>query len=147
MTTYWADADGDGYGDPSSLTGACEDPPDGFVGNSDDCDDLDSTVSPGASETCDGADDDCDGTVDEADAIDAATWYLDEDEDGYGDDAVTEVACDQPDGYAADGGDCDENDNDVYPGAPDECGDGEDADCDGSDACPDTGTASDTGGL
>ena len=37
-----------------------------------------------ADEDCNGVDDDCDGTVDEDDAVDALTWYLDADLDGYG---------------------------------------------------------------
>jgi hypothetical protein len=63
-TTYYRDADGDGFGDPSDSTTATS-PPAGYVANSGDCDDTDASVYPGASESCNGVDDDCDGAVDE----------------------------------------------------------------------------------
>jgi hypothetical protein len=41
------------------------------------------------------------------------------------------------DGFTENQGDCDDNDNSIYPGAPEICGDGIDQDCDGSDKiCP-----------
>ncbi len=127
--TYWLDADGDGYGDAANDIEACS-LPSGYADTDDDCDDDDATVNPGADEVCNGVDDDCDGTVDEADAIDAATWYRDGDSDGYGDASASTVACDQPTGYVADDTDCDDGDDDVFPGALEHC-DGLDEDCDG----------------
>ena len=63
--TYWADADGDGYGDAGVTTEDC-DQPSGFVLNSVDCDDTDSSVNPAADEICDnGMDDNCNGTENE----------------------------------------------------------------------------------
>jgi len=59
------------------------------------------------------------------------TWYLDTDEDGYGDASSSMDACDQPSGYVADDTDCNDSDADVYPGA-DELEDGMDTDCSGS---------------
>lgn len=64
MTTYYADADGDGYGDAASTILGCF-PPDGYVENSTDCNDADAAVNPGASEICNGMDDNCDGNIDE----------------------------------------------------------------------------------
>jgi len=95
-----------------------------------DCDDGDPNNYPGNTEMCDGQDNDCDGTADEADAADATTWYEDNDNDGYGNSNVTQTACDQPAGYEASGGDCDDSDPDAYPGATEYC-DGADNDCDG----------------
>ena len=90
-TTWYEDGDGDGYGDPSSTTEAC-DQPDGYVANDDDCDDDDGAINPDADEVCDNEDNDCDGTVDEDDAVDATTWYEDGDGDGYGDPQVSQTA-------------------------------------------------------
>jgi len=98
-----------------------------------DCDDTDPTIYPGADEYCDGIDHDCDGMTNDDDAVDAPTWYLDYDADGYGVTDHTVVQCDQPDGFVADSGDCDDLDDAVYPGAPETSGDGLDSDCDGDE--------------
>ena len=107
--TWYADSDGDGFGDAASDTTACEQPS-GFVGDDADCDDGLSSINPDADEVCDGDDNDCDGTTDEDDAVDALTWYADGDGDGFGDAESPTVACDQPSGYVADDSDCDDGD-------------------------------------
>ncbi|MFZ4680391.1 MAG: MopE-related protein [Flavobacterium sp.] len=66
-SVYYADTDGDGYGNASSSTNACSQPT-GYVANSTDCNDASATVYPGATEVANGIDDDCDGTVDEGTA-------------------------------------------------------------------------------
>ena len=110
------DADGDGY--TSDV----------------DCNDNNADIHPGADETCDGQDDNCNGQVDD-NAIDQTTWYFDGDADGYAaDGADSQQACDQPDGYADQTGDCDDNDKDINPGATDIPGDGIDQNCNGHDA-------------
>ncbi|HEY5924465.1 MAG TPA: putative metal-binding motif-containing protein [Kofleriaceae bacterium] len=64
--TYYLDADGDGYGNPSVTTQACSRPT-GYASNSTDCNDIVSTVHPGAAERCfNDVDDDCDTEEDEA---------------------------------------------------------------------------------
>ena len=69
--------------------------------------------------------------------MDATSWFADADGDGYGDQTVTLVACTGP---TAVGGDCDDADPAVNPGALDTCPDGIDHDCDGIVAvCPQTG--------
>lgn len=63
--TWYADTDGDGYGDPASGILGCTQPGPGYTTTSGDCDDSSSTTYPGAAEICDnGIDDDCDGYVD-----------------------------------------------------------------------------------
>jgi hypothetical protein len=127
--SWYADADGDGYGDPSAATSACSAPA-GHVADATDCDDGDARENPAASEQCDGDDDDCDGVADEDEAVDAGTWYRDADGDGFGDAGDTRASCDQPSGYVEDDTDCDDGDGDTFPGADEYC-DGEDDDCDG----------------
>jgi hypothetical protein len=61
-TTAYADADGDGYGNPGVATVGCD--PAG-VTDASDCDDTDADVFPGADERANDSDDDCDGEVDE----------------------------------------------------------------------------------
>ncbi len=99
----------------------------------DDCDDAEPAVFPGAEERCNGIDDDCDGTVD-ASAVDVFTWYNDADADGFGLASAVERACAAPEGYVADGTDCDDANADRRPGNPEVPYDGVDQDCDGADA-------------
>jgi len=126
--TWYADSDGDGWGNPDAAAIACEAPAN-HVADASDCDDGDAAVSPSASELCDGQDNDCDGSVD-VDAADAATWYGDGDGDGFGDASSSATGCDAPTGYVADDTDCDDADADVHPDATELC-DAVDDDCDG----------------
>ena len=104
----YVDADGDGYGDPNSapepqVAGSC---PMGYVSNSDDCDDSDSAINPGATEICNNMiDDNCDGITDTGDDIDG-------------------------DGYTIAQNDCDDCNAAINPGATEVCN-GIDDDCDG----------------
>jgi large repetitive protein len=129
-TTYYADADNDGYGDAAASTEACEQPR-GYVSNILDCDDSNAALNPDAAEYCDGFDNDCDGTTDNDDAVDATTWYMDADGDSFGDLATTTTACSQPSGYVALPTDCDDADAAVNPDASEIC-DEVDNDCDGT---------------
>jgi hypothetical protein len=123
---WLADADGDGFGEPSSAAVRCEGP--GLSQVTGDCDDGDFDINPDAEEVCNGADDDCDGIADN-NATDATTWYGDVDGDGFGFDGVTTNACTPPPGYAPEGGDCDDGDSAQNPAAVEVC-DGVDNDCD-----------------
>ena len=129
-STWYGDADGDGFGDTATTALSCTQPSD-FVANATDCDDANAAFYPGSTETCDGADNDCDGVVDEDDAADAGTWFLDHDADGYGDAAHTANSCTQPASYVADATDCDDTDAASNPGGTEVC-DGADNDCDGT---------------
>jgi len=62
--------------------------------------------------------------------IPVSTWYEDADDDGYGKPGMIQAACLQPDGYVANGEDCDDNNGSVNPGAVEIC-DGIDNNCSG----------------
>ena len=146
--TWYADADGDGYGDPDVTATACAQPS-GFVDNADDCNDDLTTgaeVNPGATEVCNGLDDDCDGTTDGSDAADATVYYADCDGDGYAPtDAERRRTCSEPVAVPGDcplgdwvtrepadaaSTDCDDTDPNRHPGATAACN-GRDDNCDG----------------
>lgn len=125
-TVWYADGDGDSFGNPGVALSSCAQPP-GYVANDDDCadtpgsdpacNDLDGSLcNPGltGSDFCDGANNDCDGAVDEDSEI---TWYADADGDGYGDPSVAQASCAQPLGYVSDNSDCAD-----MPGSDPNCG-------------------------
>jgi len=117
-SVFYGDFDGDGFGDPGTVLNACT-LPSGSSSNSLDCDDGQPTVYPGSAEVCDSLDNDCNGDVDDADAnIDTSTfttWHLDDDGDTFGDPSIATTACAPPNGYVADGSDCDDSDTNTNP--------------------------------
>ena len=95
-----------------------------------DCDDSDAFINSLAEELCgDAKDNDCDGAVDDR-GVGERTWHQDGDQDGWGDDAVTRVACDPPELFVARSGDCDDGNREVHPDQAEIC-DGVDNDCSG----------------
>jgi len=85
-TSWYLDADGDGYGDPYSEVQSCVVFADS-VDNHQDCNDLSAEENP--------------------DAI----WYRDVDGDGYGDLEQAIQSCSQPVGHIVQAGDCDDLDS------------------------------------
>lgn len=63
-TTFYADSDKDGYGDPNNPTQACTQPVD-YVTNQQDCNDAAAAIQPTSTEQCNGQDDNCNQEVDE----------------------------------------------------------------------------------
>ena len=122
--TWYKDADGDGYSDGTSQISVDRPATDYYqeselTATSGDCNDNDDSIYPGATEICDdGIDQDCDGS----ELAGSATWYRDQDEDGYGDPNDSTQADVQPEGYVSNN---DDNCPNTYnPDQADSDGDG-----------------------
>ncbi len=124
---FYLDSDGDGFGADVSEE-ACT-PPDGYVADSGDCDDENAAVGPLASELCNGIDDDCDGAFDGLDDLAVGADGLYEDADGDGVGSAAALACEVGPGVSATGGDCDDQNDQLFPGNFDDCN-GTEEDCD-----------------
>ncbi len=85
MTTYYRDADGDGFGNPNITTLACSQPA-GYVTNNLDCNDSNPAIGPATQK-----------------------FHRDADNDGYGNPNVWVIACSAPAGYVANNLDCDDS--------------------------------------
>jgi hypothetical protein len=96
-----------------------------------DCGPEDPAIHPDASEYCDEVDQDCDGQTNDADSIDAQSWPVDADGDGFGSETERIMACEMGPGMAELASDCNDTDAGIFPGAPDDADDGVDANCDG----------------
>ena len=108
QSTFYPDADGDGYGDSDSSTTIqqCQSiAAPGYVTNNFDCDD--STV-----------DADGDGIADGYSINPETFWYLDADQDSYGNPNVFFQSCLAPMNYVSDNQDCNDLDADVKPNVP-----------------------------
>jgi hypothetical protein len=127
LSTFFRDADNDGFGNIAITTQACSSPA-GYVANSNDCNDSNNAIFPGAIEICNTLDDDCDSTIDEGVQ---QTFYRDQDNDGYGNLAITALSCSAPAGYVSNSSDCNDSNGSVNPGATDICNSLDD-DCDGA---------------
>jgi len=114
--TYYADSDGDTYGNPDSSYDTCHSTPDsGYVTDNTDCNDSNPDINPGETEVCNGVDDNCDGNINE----------------GFDSDSDTYTTC----GYSTIDGsftgiDCDDDNFNVNPGKTEACN-GVDDNCDG----------------
>ena len=124
LLTFYEDQDNDGFGGDSIY--ACT-IPDNAIIQGGDCDDLETRTYPGAPEICDEQDNNCDGVINE-EAYDALLWFLDSDNDGYGDPSVSEYNCEQPNGYVENDEDCDDENVNVAPNISEIC-DGIDNNC------------------
>jgi len=97
-TTWYADNDQDGFGNPAISVNACTQP-NGHVPNALDCNDNDILIGLGH------------------------TWYRDADGDGAGDPFNTLAACTAPPGYTDNAQDCDDTNDQIAPGQ--DCNDGD----------------------
>jgi hypothetical protein len=124
----FTDLDGD-------LIADCVDDDDDGDGDLDetDCAPLDASIHSNVIEACDDIDNNCNGETDEMDALGCMMLYEDLDVDGYGGDGPACLCTANEEWNAEVGGDCDDLDDQMYPGYEEVC-DGKDNDCqDGAD--------------
>jgi len=140
---FFLDEDSDGYGVNLSK---CFCSADGSYSakQSGDCDDQNKLVNPGLQEICDNnVDDNCNGSQNDENALNAIQFFKDNDFDHYGVTTDFKRLCSAEGLYAAlQGGDCDDTNPFVNPGAVERCDTGKvDEDCDnlideeGADLC------------
>ena len=115
---YFRDVDLDGYGNLEDSILACE-LPIGYVLNGTDCDDSNDLIHPGIEDLCNGTDDNCNGLFDE-DAI-YFIWYLDSDEDNFGDNSIDSLSCFDLPGYVNNNFDCNDTIASINPDASEIC--------------------------
>jgi hypothetical protein len=127
FNTYYADNDGDSFGDANNSIDECAQPS-GYVTNNTDCNDNNVNQNAASAEICNGEDDDCDGTIDNG--LVFLDYYADGDGDGFGSGDVTSSCVDLGAGYTDNSTDCDDANGGVYPGAEELCNSIDD-NCDG----------------
>ncbi len=128
FVTYFADVDGDNYGDIFNDSIACFEL-EGYVINNEDCNDLNAEINPATSEICNDIDENCNIEVDEGLTI--YTLYADVDGDTYGNpDAAVDTCIETIAGYVNNSLDCNDTIATIYPGATELCNYLDD-DCDG----------------
>ena len=120
---YHKDEDGDGFGVQDDKRCLCA--PSGIYSatQGNDCDDSRASVNPSAKEVCGNSiDDNCNGETDEPGCTGCVVFFMDVDQDGYGQSGA-DMCLSEPQGQytASVGGDCNDFDPNINPGATEIC--------------------------
>ena len=121
---FYIDVDQDdfGYGGLSQCVCGEDGTPPYTALSPGDCNDSDPEVNPLSPEVCNMKDDDCDTIVDNPGAAGCENRYRDQDGDTYGVFSDKKCVCGTMGEYTAqDTGDCNDLDENIYPGAPEYC--------------------------
>jgi hypothetical protein len=131
VSTYYRDADGDGFGRAADSRQKCNQP-DGYVANNTDCNDTTTAVNPNAQEVCNEVDDNCRNGTDEGFN---KVWHRDADGDTFGVQNTTMTGCVRPTGYVAPTSifDCNDGNPEINPGATEKCNEVDDNCANGTD--------------
>jgi hypothetical protein len=118
--SQFLDQDQDGYGNAQITDFDCE-LLEGYVANGVDCNDENTVIHPNNNEFCDSLDNDCNGIVD--DGLNYGDFYQDLDQDGFGQSETWINSCNQPFGFVAQDGDCNDWVNSINPSEIEICND------------------------
>ena len=121
---WYADIDGDGYGNPEATQISCDQPA-GYVSNNTDCNDELAASNPdGVDDPGSGVDGNCDGNY---------LWYIDCDSDGFGSTEIVSSTNPSPGaGESSNALDCDDKNVTINPDGEDDApATGIDNNCDG----------------
>jgi hypothetical protein len=109
---YFADTDGDGFGNVTSDTIACNIPL-GYVTDSTDCDDTNPAIHPTLTDLCNNIDDNCNGITDEDATF--VTYFIDNDGDLFGNELMDSISCNILIGYVENSLDCNDENPEINP--------------------------------
>jgi hypothetical protein len=118
FTTYYLDADGDGFGNPNSSQSSCVTLT-GYVTNNADCNDANSLIKPTAIEICNTVDDNCNGLINEGLVL--LNYYIDSDLDGFGAGTAQSSCISLGSTYVTNNTDCNNNNPNIRPNAIEVC--------------------------
>lgn len=125
-STFYADNDGDGFGNLNASVVACTMPL-GYTNMAGDCDDDNIDVNPGTDEWENDIDDNCNGLIDEG--LILQQWFMDADGDGFGNPDVSIQSEFFTFGYVLNNTDCNDTNALVNTNASEVCSDGIDNNC------------------
>lgn len=138
---WYADLDGDGFGNPSVSFTSCVQPANTVLDNTD-CNDSNANEFPGqvwytdtdgdgfgnGSSTTTSCTQPANTSLDNTDCDDGnannfpgQVWYMDMDGDGFGDPSNSSSACTPPTSGILNNTDCNDSDSTIYPSAPELC--------------------------